>query len=77
MREGEAEAGSLLGAEPEETIVGPSTTVNLATMARALAPPCVPSDETVVSNLDDEAKIGCWRRMAEARGLRLHDAVAL
>lgn len=73
VRAGEAAAATLLGAELEETIVGPSTTVNLATMARALAPSCAPSDEIVVTNLDHEANIGCWRRMAEARGLNLRE----
>lgn len=65
VRRGEATAAELLGASPEETVVGPSTTVNLATLARALAPRMEPGDEVIVSDLDHEANIGPWRGLAE------------
>ena len=65
VRQGEATAAELLGATPAETVVGPSTTVNLATLARALAPRLSPGDEVVVSELDHEANIGPWRGLAE------------
>lgn len=65
VRLGEAMAAELLGATPEETVVGPSTTVNLATLARALAPLLSEDDEIIVTDLDHESNIGPWRRLAE------------
>lgn len=65
VRRGEATAAELLGATPQETVVGPSTTVNLATLARALAPRLSPGDEVIVTDLDHEANIGPWRGLAE------------
>lgn len=64
VRAGEATAAALLGASMPETIVGPSTTVNLKTLARALAPTFAPGDEIVVTDLDHESNIGCWRDTA-------------
>ena len=64
VRLGEATAAELLGATPAETVVGPSTTVNLATLARALAPLMSPGDEVIVTDLDHEANIGPWRGLA-------------
>ncbi len=68
VRAGEAAAAALIGASQPETIVGPSTTVNLKLLARALAPTFSPGDEVVITDLDHEANIGCWRSL-EARGL--------
>lgn len=68
VRAGEAAAAELIGASVEETIVGPSTTANLQTLARALAPTMQAGDELVVTDLDHESNIGCWLRLAE-RGI--------
>ena len=68
VRAGEAAAAELIGASVEETIVGPSTTANLQTLSRALAPTMQPGDEVVVTNLDHESNIGCWLRLAD-RGI--------
>ncbi len=65
VRRGEATAAELLGASVAETVVGPSTTVNLATLARAVRPLLEPGDEVVVTNLDHESNIGPWRGLAE------------
>ncbi|MCA9649811.1 MAG: aminotransferase class V-fold PLP-dependent enzyme [Myxococcales bacterium] len=65
VRRGELTAAELLGAAPEETVVGPSTTANLATLARALAPLMSPGDEVIVTDLDHESNIGPWRGLAE------------
>lgn len=65
VRQGEATAAELLGTSPDQTVVGPSTTVNLATLARSIAPLLSPGDEVVVTNLDHEANIGPWRKLAE------------
>ncbi|MCX4241693.1 aminotransferase class V-fold PLP-dependent enzyme [Paraliomyxa miuraensis] len=69
VRRGEEIAAELLGASPEETVVGSSTTVNLATLARALAPRIEAGDEVIVTELDHESNIGPWR------GLAAHGAV--
>ncbi len=71
VRQGEATAAELLGASPDQTVLGPSTTVNLATLARALAPRITPGDEVVVTELDHESNIGPWHQLAE-RGAVVH-----
>lgn len=68
VRAGEAAAAALVGASVQETIVGPSTTVNLKMLARALAPSLAPGDEVIVTDLDHEANIGCWRSL-QAHGV--------
>jgi cysteine desulfurase family protein (TIGR01976 family) len=65
VQRGHETVAELLGATPEETVVGPSTTVNLATLARALAPRILPGDEVIVTDLDHESNIGPWRGLAE------------
>lgn len=63
----EARAGlaALLGAAPEELVIGPSTTLNVYVLAQALRPLLAPGDEIVVTNQDHEANGGAWRRLAE------------
>lgn len=65
VQRGQATVAELLGALPEELVLGSSTTVNLATLARALAPRLAPGDEVIVSDLDHESNIGPWRALAE------------
>ncbi|HEX4955113.1 MAG TPA: cysteine desulfurase-like protein [Thermoanaerobaculia bacterium] len=79
---GRAAAARLIGAEPDEVLLGGSTTINTFVLARALAPTLAPGDEVIVTNLDHEANVGAWRRLAEAgaviREWRLHpDTLAL
>ncbi len=69
VRAGEAAAASLLGATVPETIVGPSTTANLNTLSLGIGALMQPGDEIVVTNLDHESNIGCWRRMAARHDL--------
>lgn len=57
-----------LNAAPDEVVIGPSTTVLLQTLARAL--PWESGDEVVVTELDHESNIGPWRRLEE-RGVRV------
>lgn len=47
-------------ARPEEIVFGPSSTVMIQTLARAMAPSFMPGDEVVVSRIDHEANIGPW-----------------
>ncbi|MBK9241044.1 MAG: cysteine desulfurase-like protein [Acidobacteria bacterium] len=59
-------AGQLAVAElvnasrPEEIVFGPSSTVMIQTLARAITPALSPGDELVVSMIDHEANIGPW-----------------
>lgn len=65
VAEGRKAAARLLGAAPEEVVVGGSTTMNTFALAKAIAPWFAPGDEVVVTNLDHEANIGSWRRLEE------------
>lgn len=65
VQSGTDTVAELLGATPEETVLGPSTTANLAMLARALAPRLSAGDEVIVTDLDHESNIGPWRGLAE------------
>jgi cysteine desulfurase family protein (TIGR01976 family) len=56
---------AMMGAEPGEVMVGPSTTMNVYLLAQALRPWFAEGDEIVVTDLDHEANSGAWRRLAE------------
>jgi cysteine desulfurase family protein (TIGR01976 family) len=62
----------LVNAAPEEIVLGPSSTMNVRTLSRALRPLFSPGDEIVVTNLDHEANIGAWRAL-EAEGVRVRE----
>lgn len=55
----------MVNANPKEVIIGHSTTMNVYVLASALRPALKPGDEIVVTNLDHEANVGAWRRLAE------------
>ncbi len=55
-------------ARPDEIVFGPSSTVLIQTLARALVPTWSPGDEIVVSMIDHEANIGPWLAL-EAHGI--------
>ena len=87
---GRKAAAELINAEPEEIILGASTTMNTFTLARAIAPWFTAGDEVIVTNLDHESNIGAWRRLEEGgvvikewrfqpetMALELHDLDAL
>ena len=65
---GRRAAERLVGAQPGEVVLGPSTTALAGRLAEALGETFAPGDEVVVTNLDHEANIGAWRRLA-ARGV--------
>ena len=65
VQRGQETAAELLGATPAETVLGPSTTCNLANLARALAPRIKSGDEVIVTDLDHEANIGPWRALVQ------------
>ncbi|ACY17019.1 aminotransferase class V-fold PLP-dependent enzyme [Haliangium ochraceum] len=62
---GIAAAAALVGADPDEIVLGASTTMNVYVLARALAAGMQSGDAIVVTNLDHEANIGAWRALAE------------
>lgn len=61
-------AAALVGADPEEVVLGASSTSLLQTLARAMAAGISPGDEIVVTDADHEANVTPWIRLAEARG---------
>lgn len=68
---GRRAAARLVGAEPREVVLGPSTTRLLATLARSMVGRTLhPGDEVVVTEADHEANIGPWRRL-EREGIRV------
>ncbi len=65
IAEGQRLIAEMINAEPEEVVIGPSSTMNVYVLAQALRPWFRPGDELIVTNLDHEANIGAWRRLAE------------
>lgn len=57
-----------MGCDPAELVIGSSTTQLLGNLAQAMAGQLAAGDELVVTNVDHESNIGCWRRLAAARG---------
>jgi cysteine desulfurase family protein (TIGR01976 family) len=57
-----------LHCDADEIVLGTSTTQLLANLALAMAAELAPGDELVVTDVDHESNIGCWRRLAAARG---------
>ncbi len=72
VAEGRRAVARLVNAEPDEILLGPSSTANVRLLARALRPSLVPGDEIVVTNLDHEANIGAWRELA-GEGIRIRE----
>lgn len=69
---GRKAAASLIGAAPEEVVLGASTTMNVFVLAQALRPQWSKGDAIVVTDLDHEANIGAWRRL-EATGIEVRE----
>ena len=57
---------AMINARPEEVMIGPSTSMNVFLLAQALRPGLAEGDEVVVTNLDHEANVGAWRKLAAA-----------
>ena len=56
---------TLIGCDPDEVVLGPSSTMLVRLLASALASSFEPGDEIVVTNLDHESNIAPWRELAE------------
>ena len=65
MADGQRLMAEMVGADADEVIIGPSTTMNVYVLSRALKESFEPGDEIIVTNLDHEANIGAWRRLAD------------
>jgi cysteine desulfurase family protein (TIGR01976 family) len=65
IAEGKRTMAAIINAEPDEIIVGPSTTMNVYLMAQAIRHWFEPGDELIVTEQDHEANVGSWRRLAE------------
>lgn len=61
--EGRAALASLINADEDEIVVGPSTTSNVYVLSHALAHLFKPGDEIIVTNQDHEANNGSWRNL--------------
>ena len=55
----------LLNIEKDEFIIGPSTTMNMFLLSRAIKHWLNKGDEIIVTNQDHEANIGAWRKLAD------------
>lgn len=62
-----------LGVATDEVVFGPSTSMNTFVLADAFGQILGPDDEIIVTNQDHEANTGAVRRMAERRGLVIHE----
>jgi len=66
LRQGREAAATLMNAgRPEEIIFGPSTTVLLQNLARAMRSQLSPGDEIIVTGADHESNIGPWMWLQE------------
>lgn len=66
VAEGIRAAAALVNAsDPSEIVLGPSTSQVVSTLSRAMAEDLRPGDEIVVTNIDHEANITPWLRLAE------------
>ncbi len=70
MDEGHRNMAEMIGADMDEVVIGPSTSMNIDVLARALRPLWSEGDEVIVTNLNHEANSGPWRRLAET-GIRI------
>ncbi|MDA0997550.1 MAG: aminotransferase class V-fold PLP-dependent enzyme, partial [Proteobacteria bacterium] len=70
MADGHRKMAEIIGAEPDEVVIGPSTSANIDVLARSLRPTWRDGDEVIVTNLNHEANSGPWRRLAVS-GIRI------
>ncbi len=73
VADGRRAMADFIGANLDEVILGPSTTINLELLAGGIHGLFKPGDELVVTNLDHETNIGVWRRMAESLGVTVRE----
>jgi cysteine desulfurase family protein (TIGR01976 family) len=64
--------GSLLHADPDGFVFGPSTTANVYSITRALGRELGPGDEIVCTRLDHDSNVSPWLQVAEDTGATVH-----
>ncbi len=65
IEESQRAMAAMMGAEPDEVMVGPSTSMNVFMLSEAIRRWFAPGDEIICTNLDHEANNGGWRRLEE------------
>ena len=60
-----------INAEPEEVVIGPSTTQLFRNLSVALFDYVSPEDEIIVSKIDHEANIASWVQLAKDRNCKI------
>ena len=63
---------AMINANADEVMIGPSTSMNVFLLAQALRPGLREGDEVIVTDLDHEANVGAWRRLA-AEGITVRE----
>ncbi|HYG61514.1 MAG TPA: cysteine desulfurase-like protein [Thermoanaerobaculia bacterium] len=69
VAEGALAGAALVNADPGEIVLGPSATQLVVNLARAMTESFLHGDEIIVTNLDHEANISPWLRVATERGV--------
>ena len=72
MTEARNRLSLMMGVQPDELVMGPSTTANVHVMAQAVRRWLSPGDAIVVTNQDHEANTGAWRRLV-ADGIEVRE----
>ncbi|MEQ8664211.1 MAG: aminotransferase class V-fold PLP-dependent enzyme [Rhodospirillales bacterium] len=62
---GHASMAALIDAAPDEVVIGPSTSINVYVLSKALRPLWADGDRVIVSDQNHEANAGPWHRLAE------------
>lgn len=70
MALGHSRMAEMIGADPQDVIIGPSTSMNVYVLAQALRPLWTEGDEVIVAVLNHEANASPWRRL-EATGIKI------
>ena len=70
ISEGAAVLASLINADRDEIVIGPSTTSNVYVLSNALRSLLQSGDEIIVTNQDHEANNGAWRKL-ESSGIKV------
>ena len=65
IKESQGLMAEMIGAAPDEVVVGISTSMNVFLLSHAIRSWFQPGDEIIVTNLDHEANSGAWRRLEE------------
>ena len=65
IKESQGLMAEMIGAAPDEVVVGVSTSMNVFLLSHAIRNWFQPGDEIIVTNLDHEANNGAWRRLEE------------